>query len=59
MSYHVRPPRDEDRVLTQIAVGDVRADADAAREIAARHQEAYGDVWPTAAAGSSDEEPST
>ncbi|WP_137991214.1 hypothetical protein [Streptomyces vilmorinianum] len=40
-----RPMTDADRVLGQIERGEVRADPDAAREIAARHQAAYGDVW--------------
>lgn len=40
-----RPMSDSERVLGQIARGEVRAGPEAAREIAARHQEAYGDVW--------------
>lgn len=37
---------DAARVLGQIQRGEIRAGADAAREIAARHQAAYGDaVW--------------
>ncbi|MFF0790419.1 hypothetical protein [Streptomyces spiralis] len=40
------PMRDHERVLGQIERGEIRVGADAAREIAARHQEAYGnDVW--------------
>ncbi|MFJ2178943.1 hypothetical protein ACIOHE_39375 [Streptomyces sp. NPDC087851] len=42
---HVRRATDADRILGQIERGEVRAGPDAAREIAARHQEAYGDVW--------------
>lgn len=37
---------DTERVLGQMERGEIRAGADAAREIAARHQAAYGDaVW--------------
>ncbi|MGW7355154.1 hypothetical protein ACWGI0_00285 [Streptomyces sp. NPDC054802] len=43
----VQPPTDSERVLGQIERGEIRAGADAAREIAARHQAAYGNaVWP-------------
>ena len=47
MSLSTRTPMtDTDRVLGQIERGEVRAGADAARQIAARHQAAYGDsVW--------------
>ena len=47
MSLSTRTPMtDTERVLGQIERGEVRADADAARQIAARHQAAYGDsVW--------------
>ncbi|MFE3126736.1 hypothetical protein ACFXHD_25310 [Streptomyces hydrogenans] len=39
-------PTSAEHVLGQIARGEVRAGPDAAREIAARHQAAYGDaVW--------------
>lgn len=38
------------RVLGQIDRGEMRCGRDAAREIAARHEEAYGDVWQTPAA---------
>lgn len=41
----VRPSSDAERVLGQIERGEVRAGADAAREIAARAEAAYGDVW--------------
>jgi len=42
----VQPPSDAERVIGQIERGEVRAGADAAREIAARHMEAYGTaVW--------------
>jgi hypothetical protein len=41
----INPETDADHVLGQIERGEVRADADAAREIAARHEEQYGDVW--------------
>lgn len=40
-----QPVGDSARVLGQIARGEVRADAGAAREIAARHEAAYGAVW--------------
>lgn len=33
------------RVLGQIERGEMRCGPDAAREIAARHEEAYGDAW--------------
>lgn len=36
---------DADRILGQIERGEVRAGADATREIAARAEAAYGDVW--------------
>lgn len=36
---------DADRVLGQIARGEVLAGPDGARAIAARHEAAYGDVW--------------
>ncbi|MFB6955527.1 hypothetical protein ACFCYB_00470 [Streptomyces sp. NPDC056309] len=40
------PARDRDRILGQIARGEVLAGPEAARRIAARHQEAYGAaVW--------------
>lgn len=42
----MKPPTEADRVLGQVARGEVRAGAAAAREIAARHEAAYGDVWP-------------
>lgn len=45
----VRRPSDAERVLGQIERGEVRAGPDAAREIAARHQAAYGSVWDDAA----------
>lgn len=41
----VRRPSDAERVLGQIERGEVRAGPDAARQIAARHQAAYGSVW--------------
>ncbi|MFF7553623.1 hypothetical protein ACFZA9_12135 [Streptomyces olivaceus] len=42
----VRPSADAVRVLGQIERGEIRCGADAAREIAASHQAAYGDaVW--------------
>ncbi|MFI1702010.1 hypothetical protein ACH419_39520 [Streptomyces bobili] len=45
-SDRIRQSPDTERVLGQIDRGEVRCGADAAREIAARHQEAYGDtVW--------------
>lgn len=43
---HIRPTTDSERVLGQIERGEIRCGPDAAREIAARHQAAYGDqVW--------------
>lgn len=46
MSYPpVTPMPDHERVLGQIVRGEVRAGADAAREIAARQQEAYGSAF--------------
>lgn len=39
------PQTDAERILGQIARGEVRANAAAAREIAARHQAAYGDAF--------------
>ena len=46
MSNPIRPMRDHERVLGQIARGEVQAGPDAARAIAARHQAAYGNtVW--------------
>ncbi|MFJ1581599.1 hypothetical protein [Streptomyces sp. NPDC088182] len=44
---HTKRPTSAEHVLGQIERGEVRAGPDAAREIAARHQEAYGDVWAT------------
>ncbi|QJT04402.1 hypothetical protein G9272_32310 [Streptomyces asoensis] len=45
----ITPSADTDRVLGQIDRGEIRCGADAAREIAARHQAAYGDaVWGAA-----------
>ncbi|MFC8424002.1 hypothetical protein ACFUN7_24510 [Streptomyces sp. NPDC057236] len=47
MSFPTRTPMtDTERVLGQIERGEVRAGAEAARQIAAKHQAAYGDsVW--------------
>lgn len=47
VSFPTRTPMtDTQRVLGQIERGEVRAGAEAARQIAARHQAAYGnDVW--------------
>ncbi|MEV7422824.1 hypothetical protein [Streptomyces sp. NPDC091212] len=42
---HTKRPTSAEHVLGQIARGEVRAGPEAAREIAARHQTAYGDVW--------------
>ncbi|MFJ5151442.1 hypothetical protein ACIQCF_07610 [Streptomyces sp. NPDC088353] len=43
---HIPSGRDCDRVLGQIARGEVQAGPEGARRIAARHQEAYGNaVW--------------
>lgn len=42
----VAPSADTERILGQINRGEIRCGADAAREIAAKHQAAYGDaVW--------------
>lgn len=47
----LKPTTDAQRVLGQIERGEVRAGPDAAREIAARHERAYGRrVWPTGGA---------
>ncbi|RPE40211.1 hypothetical protein EDD90_3247 [Streptomyces sp. Ag109_O5-1] len=47
---HIQPSPDTERVLGQIERGEIRCGRDAAREIAARHQAAYGDeVWPDSA----------
>ncbi|MGW0131943.1 hypothetical protein [Streptomyces sp. NPDC003299] len=46
MSYPPASPMpDHERVLGQIERGEVRVGADAAREIAARHDEAYGSAF--------------
>lgn len=45
---HIVRQRDEERVLLQIANGEVLAGPEGARIIAARHQAAYGDVWDDA-----------
>ncbi|WP_211303270.1 hypothetical protein [Streptomyces milbemycinicus] len=37
--------QDHERVLGQMARGEVLAGPEAARRIAARHEAAYGDVW--------------
>ncbi|MFD7016039.1 hypothetical protein [Streptomyces sp. NPDC059928] len=37
---------DTDRILGQIERGECRVGPDAAREIAARHEAAYGAAWP-------------
>lgn len=51
MSQPIKPTPDHERVLGQIARGEVRTGPDAAREIAARHQAAYGNtVWGPAPA---------
>ncbi|MFJ9037414.1 hypothetical protein ACIRF8_12605 [Streptomyces sp. NPDC102406] len=42
----MRQSTDTERVLGQIERGEVRAGRDAAREIAARAEAAYGAVWP-------------
>jgi hypothetical protein len=42
---HIRPQTDAERVLGQIERGEVVAGPEGARMIAARHEEAYGDVW--------------
>ncbi|MEV7793369.1 hypothetical protein AB0O68_15455 [Streptomyces sp. NPDC087512] len=42
----IQPLPDAERVLGQIQRGEIRCGANAAREIAARHQAAYGNaVW--------------
>ncbi|MEV4335717.1 hypothetical protein [Streptomyces sp. NPDC049590] len=45
MSNPLMPMRDHERVLGQIERGEVRVGPDTAREIAARHQEAYGEAF--------------
>lgn len=42
---NVRPSPDTERVLTRIQVGDIRCGREAAREIAADAEEAYGDAF--------------
>jgi hypothetical protein len=44
-AVHIQPMRDCERVLGQIARGEVLAGAEGARAIAAKHEAAYGDVW--------------
>ncbi|WP_367139778.1 MULTISPECIES: hypothetical protein [Streptomyces] len=47
---------ERDRLLGQAERGEIRIGPDAAREIAARHQAAYGDaVWPDLADAAWDE----
>jgi hypothetical protein len=41
------PSPDSERVLGQIQRGEIRVGPDAAREIAARHEAAYGAAWKT------------
>ncbi|MFD6415954.1 hypothetical protein [Streptomyces sp. NPDC060194] len=41
----IRPSNDVERVLGQIARGEISAGRTAARTIAGRHEAAYGDVW--------------
>lgn len=41
----MRAMTDAERILGQIQRGEIRADATAARAIAARHEQAYGSVW--------------
>ncbi|MFE4717292.1 hypothetical protein ACFRLW_12860 [Streptomyces sp. NPDC056728] len=41
----IRQSADTTRVLGQIERGEVRAGADAAREIAAKAEAAYGSAW--------------
>ncbi|GAB2731481.1 hypothetical protein [Streptomyces bullii] len=45
MSKTVTPTTDAERVLGQIERGELRCGPGAAREIAARHQAAYGDAF--------------
>ncbi|GGP55542.1 hypothetical protein GCM10010214_30920 [Streptomyces abikoensis] len=49
-SGRIVPMRDWERVLGQIERGEVRVGPDAVREIAARHEAAYGAVWSRDAA---------
>ncbi|WP_460071134.1 hypothetical protein [Streptomyces sp. YKOK-I1] len=50
-SDRIQMSPDTERVLGQIERGEIRCDAEAARQIAARHQAAYGDaVWADALA---------
>lgn len=42
----MRAVTDGERVLGQIERGECRVGPDAAREIAARHEAAYGAAWP-------------
>ncbi|MFC5144235.1 hypothetical protein [Streptomyces aureoversilis] len=46
--YTIRRLSEGERALCQAERGEIRIGPDAAREIAARHQAAYGDaVWPS------------
>lgn len=38
---------DAERILGQLERGEIRCGRDAAREIAARAEKAYGAAWPT------------
>lgn len=44
----LQPTTDNERVLGQIERGEIRCGPDAAREIAARHEHAYGSAWADA-----------
>ncbi|MFF8656764.1 hypothetical protein [Streptomyces huasconensis] len=45
--FRARPQADVERVLGQIERGEIRAGRDAAREIAAKAEAAYGAAWAT------------
>jgi hypothetical protein len=42
----MKPLSSAEHTLGRIERGEIRAGRQAAREIAARHEAAYGDVWP-------------
>jgi hypothetical protein len=45
-SRYIRQSADTERVLGQIKRGEVRVGPDAARQIAAKAEAAYGAAWP-------------
>lgn len=49
-TYNVRQSPDTERVLSRIRSGDLRCGREAARELAAEAQDAYGDAFEGSAA---------